>query len=204
MLCYITEQHFFSLCNSGGSLREAPNAFQNQSFQWRMRILSLSQQRPPAVACGSTPVTSALPFQPPPPSTLLAGSSTWCTTIPQRHGEKIDLKAVCSNWFVLLFYLCKIPEVRSVISWVVLALKARFYIHFPPHNSTAQMGKWLYNWCVDTVHLKQILYLFHTCKIKELAAQKENVYIAYWGQCGLTVFHAALSYSFICTLCCSV
>ncbi|KAF3832699.1 hypothetical protein F7725_026364 [Dissostichus mawsoni] len=40
---------------------------------------------PPAVACGSTPVTSALPFQPPPPSTLPAGSSMWCTTILQRH-----------------------------------------------------------------------------------------------------------------------
>lgn len=78
------------LCQSGGSLREAPNASRNQSFHWRMMILSLSQQRPPAVACGSTPVTSALLYQPPPPSTLLAGSSTWCTTILQRHGEKSD------------------------------------------------------------------------------------------------------------------
>ena len=75
-------------------MREAPNASQNQSFHSRMMILSLSQQRPQVVAFGSTPVTSALPFQPRPPSTLLAGSSTWCTTILQRHGEEIDLKAV--------------------------------------------------------------------------------------------------------------
>lgn len=80
-------------------------------------ILSLSQQRPPAVACGSIPVTSALPFQPPPPSILLAGSSMWYTTILQRHGEKNDLKAVrrLISLQMLYFAVCTVDS-RSEIS----------------------------------------------------------------------------------------
>lgn len=89
----------FRLCHSGGSSREAPNASQSLSFRWRTTILRLSRRRPPALACGSIRATSALPCQPPPRCTLLAGSSTWCTTTRLRRGEKIgssaELVSVC-------------------------------------------------------------------------------------------------------------
>lgn len=120
------------LCNSGGSLREAPNASPNQSFHWRTRTLKLSQQHPRVVACGSTPVTSALPFQPPPPSSLPAESSMWCTTTLQRHGEKIDLKAVGRSEQLnlqMLLLLLRIAQVSSVTGSKILPLsKAYIFI----------------------------------------------------------------------------
>lgn len=102
-------------CRSGGSLWEAPNASQSRSFHSRKRILHLRKQHPPAVVCGSTPVTSASPSQPRPPSTLLAGSFTWCTTILQRPGKKAGFRAA---HFFLFFFSVKMKATQFVFCFV--------------------------------------------------------------------------------------
>lgn len=86
--CHDAKKILPPLCRSGGSLREALNASPSLSFRWRTTALRLSRRRHPAPACGSIPVTSASPCQPPHPCTLPAGSSTWCTTTRPRRGEE--------------------------------------------------------------------------------------------------------------------
>lgn len=99
--CKIGTKMHVTPSKSGGSLQEEQNASPSLSFRLRKRALRLGQQHPPAVACGPTSVTSVSPLQPPPHCTLRAGSSTWCTTILPRHGEKP--KGLCFTIFVQEF-----------------------------------------------------------------------------------------------------